>query len=64
MAAFFATADALFLELSSDSLTPDPLPTDTELLVNGRFEAGWSSTSPLTLVDPGGWEGNPVHGRL
>lgn len=51
------TADNIFLELTSDSTVPSPLPLNTELLRNPSFDQGWSSGSPLTLVDAQGWEG-------
>jgi hypothetical protein len=53
----FATADNISLELTSATVVPDPLPLQTELLVNPSFEQGWSGVSPLTLVDAQGWEG-------
>jgi hypothetical protein len=53
----WASVDKLSLELTTDSLTPPPLPLMTELLVNSNFDQGWSASSPLTLVDRQGWEG-------
>jgi hypothetical protein len=53
----FAIADNISLELTSAAVIPNPLPLQTELLVNPSFELGWSSTSPLTLVNAQGWEG-------
>lgn len=50
-------ADALFAELTHDPVIPAPYPLGQELLVNTGFEEGWSTSSPLTLIDPQGWEG-------
>lgn len=50
-------ADKIGLELVSTSTIPPPLPMNTQLLVNGDFESGWSLTSPLTLTDAQGWFG-------
>lgn len=50
-------ADALYLELTEDSLVPDPLPTGQNLLTNAGFEDGWAPGSPLSLNELGGWEG-------
>lgn len=51
-------ADNFSLELTTASTTPAPLPLDTQLLVNGDFESGWNSVSPLTLTSAQGWFGN------
>lgn len=52
-----ASADLLFVEQVDDPLVPLPKPLGEELLVNPRFEMGWTSGSPLTLDGPEGWEG-------
>ncbi len=52
-----ASADLLFVDQVDDPLVPAPKPLGEELLVNPRFEMGWTGGSPLTLDDPSGWEG-------
>ena len=58
--AALAFADGLFATLTLDTLVPAPLPQDTELLVNGDFEAGYFAGSPLVLTAGHGWEGEAV----
>lgn len=57
-------ADALFVEPTSQPVTPAPLPTDTEVLVNGNFESGWAPGSPLSLTASHGWEGQTATMKL
>lgn len=57
-------ADALFVEPTSLPVTPAPLPTDVELLINGNFESGWAPGSPLRLNDVRGWEGQTNSKKL
>jgi hypothetical protein len=52
-----AAADELSAHVVAGSTIPAPWPLDTELLGNPGFEGGWSGGSPLTLIDPRGWEG-------
>lgn len=49
--------DNVSAELVVGSTVPAPWPHATELLANAGFEGGWQGTSPLTLLDPRGWEG-------
>jgi hypothetical protein len=53
----YGAADNLSARLVNTPAPPAPLPLNTDLIVNGDFESGWSSTSPLTLNDPSGWFG-------
>ncbi len=57
----FAAADAIYAEPTVESAVPSARPLDTQLLINGDFESGWSAGSPLTLDDPRGWLGIANH---
>ena len=50
-------ADNLSAELVMGPTLPPAWPLQAELLGNPGFEGGWLGHSPLTLVDPRGWEG-------
>lgn len=56
--AVLGAADELNLELVTTPVTPPPRPLNVELLSNRNFESGWTTGSPLTLIDPQGWFGN------
>lgn len=53
----FGTADEIILELTTSPPSSAPHPLDTQLLVNGDFEAGHGPGSPLTLIHELSWEG-------
>lgn len=59
-----AAADDVFVIPTSSSVLPPAVPLNTEMIVNGNFESGWTPQSPLTPTLPNGWFGTAATGSL